>query len=167
MLNGSVNRYDYIALQDWFTQAFGETLPNTSWAVQTKNWGLGGLLAGVTGSLPISPKKLFLDGRLLGGFTYVYSPALDIRGIESGEEDIRVYIDQYSTVSWALDLGAGFRYHRSRSQYFTLYADYFIAHPYYTGVHVQEDDLGLNRETSFSQKIYAINISLGLGYIID
>lgn len=167
LLSGSVNRFDYIKLQDWFTENYKESLPDTRWLVESKSWGLGGLMAGLTGSLPLSPNKLFLDARILGGFTYVYSPAVSITGLEDGEDDLRVYIDQYSAISWALDFGAGFRYNRTRKQYFTLYADYLLANPKYTNVQIQNNDIDLQRETSFSQRISAVNITLGIGYIVN
>ena len=53
ILNGCVNRYDYVKLQDWLTQEFALALPNTNWIVESKNWGLGGLMVGPTGSIPL------------------------------------------------------------------------------------------------------------------
>lgn len=167
LLSGGVNRFDYVALQDWFNENYTEALPDTRWLVESKSWGLGGLLVGLTGSLPLTRNKLCLDARALAGFTYVYSPALTITGFENGEDDLRLYIDQYSAISWAIDIGAGFRYKRTRKQYFTLYADYVVAHPQYNSVEIQDNDIGLSRETSFSQKIYTINITLGIGYIVN
>ena len=58
LLSGSVNRYNYIKLQDWFTENYKESLPDTRWLVESKNWGLGGLMIGVTGSIPLKPNKL-------------------------------------------------------------------------------------------------------------
>ena len=167
LLSGSVNSYDYIALQDWFTEIYKESYPDTRWLVYSKNWGLGGLMGGITGSLPLKPNKIFLDARILGGFTYVYSPALQITGMEDGEDDLMVRIDQYSTISWALDFGAGFRFNRTRKQYFTLYADYLMAHPTYSNVELINNDVGIVRSDSFSQKINAINITFGIGYIVN
>ena len=166
LLSGSVNRYDYIQLQNWLTENFIDLMPDTRWIVETKSWGLGGLLGGFTGSLPLVNNRFYVDARALGGFTYVYSPAIYITGIESGAEDIYLFVEQYSTGSWALDFGAGFRYKRTRNQYFTLYADYFMAHPKYSGV-VSESNFGASRSDSFSQKINAVNISLGIGYIVN
>ena len=167
LLSGSVNRFDYVELQNWLTDYYKESLPDTRWLVETKSWGLGGLMAGITGSLPLSPNKIFLDGRLLGGFTYVYSPAMSVTGLEDNEEDLILYIDQYSAISWAIDLGAGFRYHRSRNQSFTLYADYLLANPQYNNVSIQDNDPELQRETSFTQRVSAVNITLGIGYIVN
>lgn len=167
LLSGSVNRFDYVELQNWLTDYYKEELPDTRWLVESKSWGLGGLMAGITGSLPLSPNKIFLDARLLGGFTYVYSPALTVTGLEDNEEDKILFIDQYSAISWALDLGAGFRYQRTRSQYFTLYADYLLANPLYNGVILQTNDLNLQRETSFTQRVSAVNITFGIGYIVN
>lgn len=167
MLNGSVNRYDYIKLQDWFNENLAEL--ERSWVVETKSWGLGGLLAGITGSLPLVTNTLYLDARALGGFTYVYSPAIYISGIDkkNNSEDIYINIEQYSSGSWALDFGAGLRYNRNRKQYFTLYADYFMANPNYSGVKTESNTEGEIRSEAFSQKINAVNISFGIGYIVN
>ncbi|MEN8225766.1 MAG: hypothetical protein ABFS05_10445 [Bacteroidota bacterium] len=167
LLSGSVNRYNYIKLQDWFTENKSEEFPDKRWLVESKNWGLGGLMLGATGSLPLVTNKLFVEARALGGFTYVYSPELKITGMEDGEEDLFMRIDQYSALSWALDFGAGFRYKRTRKQYFTIYADYLMAHPNYENVKVLDNDIGIIREESFSQKVNTVNITFGLGYIID
>ncbi|MCK5703368.1 MAG: outer membrane beta-barrel protein [Cyclobacteriaceae bacterium] len=167
LLSGSVNRYNYIKLQDWFTENYKESLPDTRWLIESKNWGLGGLMIGVTGSIPLKPNKIFLDGRVLGGFTYAYSPSLNVTGLEDGADDLSLRIDQYSSISWALDFGAGFRYQRTRKQYFTLYADYLMAHPYYNNIDIIDNDIGVIRSDSFSQRVNAVNITLGIGYIVN
>ncbi len=166
LLNGCVNRYDYAALQDWLTQEYATALPDTRWIVETKSWGLGGILVGPVGSLPIITNKFFLDVRLLGGFLYVYSPAIYVTGKETGEEDKFINIEQSSAPSWALDAGAGFRYNRTRNQYFILNADYMVSNAQYSNVAINTN-FGHNRDNSYSQQISTINISLGIGYIIN
>ena len=165
-LNGCVNRYDYVKVQDWLTQEYADALPDTRWIVESKNWGLGGLLVGPVGSLPIVINRLFLEGRVLGGFLYTYSPAIYITGQETGEEDKIIDIEQSSAASWAVDVGAGFRYNRTRKQYFVLYADYMYAQPYYSNVQAITN-FGHTREDSFTQEISTINISIGIGYIVN
>lgn len=168
MLNGSVNRFDYIQLQDRLNSIYSEDLPETTWIVETKSWGTGGLQLGVMASLPLSRNTLYLDGRVLGGFSYVYSPEINALGMEDGNEVHRIFYDQTSAVSWTLDFGAGFRYHRNRSQYFTLYADYVMSDPHFSNVENTWTYPEEGQETiSYSQKITAVNISLGLGYIIQ
>lgn len=162
LLDGCVNRLDYIKMQDQLT----ESMPDKSWVVESKNWGLGGLMIGATGSLPLVTNRLFIELRALGGFLYVNSPARYITGTEDGAEDIKIDTEQYSSLSWSLDFGAGLRYNRSRNQYFILYADYMLAHPYYTGVQTVSN-IDFEWEDAFSQKISTINISLGIGYIVN
>jgi hypothetical protein len=166
MFLGGVNRFDYIELRDWLTENFATTLPNTQWVVESKSWGLGGLLVGARGHLPLVTNTLFLEATAMGGFLYVYSPARYITGVTEGEEDITISTEQYASPSWALDGGLGLRYKRSRSQYFILSADYIISNPYYSGVETNSS-IGLESADSFSQRVSTINIMLGLGYIID
>ena len=166
MFIGGVNRFDYIELRDWLTENFATTLPNTQWVVESKSWGLGGLLVGVKAHLPLVTNQLFLEASAMGGFIYVYSPARYITGVTVGEEDIMITTEQYASPSWALDGGIGLRYKRTRTQYFILSADYLIGNPYYSGVETTSS-IGLEAADSFSQRVSTINIMLGLGYIIN
>ena len=167
LLNGCVNRYDYVKVQEWFTENYAEELPNTSWIVESKNWGLGGLLAGPVGSIPIVTNRFFFDVRVLGGFLYAYSPAIYVTGVESGEPDKKLNIEQSSEITWAIDAGAGFRYNRSRSQYFILFADYMYANPTFSNIAINSTEFEYQRADTYSQVISTINISLGIGYIIN
>jgi len=167
MLNGSVNRYDYIKVQEWFTEQFAQALPDTRWVVESKSWGTGGLIAGPTASLPLVTNKLFLEGRVLGGFLYAYSPAVYVTGKETGEEDKELNIEQSTALSWMLDAGAGFRYQRTRKQYFLLMADYVYAEPYFRDVQTTGTNFEVLREDAFRQQITTINISIGIGYIVN
>jgi len=162
-LNGCMNRYDYIKVQEWFTEEY----PETSWIVESKNWGLGGLLVGPVGSIPIVTNKFFFDVRLLGGFLYSYSPAIYITGVESGEKDKILNIEQGNAGAWALDAGAGFRYNRTRKQYFILFADYMYSEPHFSNIGVNTEVFGFERADTFTQQISTINISLSIGYIIN
>lgn len=166
MLTGGMNRFDYVALQDWLTQNFANSLPDTRWVVESKSWGLGGILAGVTGQLPLSRNKIFIEGKLQGGLLYVYSPARYITGTESGEEDIMINTEQYASPSWAVDVGLGMRYFHKRNRYFRLAADYLLAHPYYNGVETTSN-IGVAPAESFSQRVSTVNITLGIGYIVN
>jgi len=167
LLDGCVNRYDYVEVQDWFTENFAESLPGTSWVVESKNWGLGGLLVGPVGSIPIVTNRFFFDVRLLGGFLYTYSPAIYVTGVESGEPDKILNIEQGSAISWAVDAGAGFRYNRSRNQYFTLLADYLYSHPSFSNIGINTEEFSFERDNAYSQVVSTINISIGIGYIIN
>lgn len=166
MFVGGVNRFDYVELQDWLTENFASSLPDTRWVVESKSWGIGGLLAGVRGHLPLVTNRLFLEANAMGGFIYVYSPGRYITGVEDGEEDLLITTEQYASLSWALDAGLGLRYKRTRTQYFVLSADYLIGNPKYNGVETTSN-IGLEVADSFSQRVSTLNITLGLGYIID
>lgn len=166
MFTGGVNRFDYVKLENWFTENFANTLPDTRWVVESKSWGMGGLLVGVTTQMPLYVNRLFIEVKAMGGFLYVYSPARYITGKETGEDDILITTEQYASPTWALDAGLGLRYMRNRTQYFILSADYLLGNPYYSGVETP-NDIGLQVSDSFSQRISTLNISLGLGYIID
>jgi len=167
LLNGCMNRYDYVKAQEWLTENNAESLPETSWVVESKNWGLGGILAGPVGSIPIVTNRFFFDLRLLAGFIYAYSPAIYITGVESGEEDKVLNIEQGSAASWALDVGAGFRYNRSRKQYFILLADYMYSKPSFSNIGVNTQGFTFERDESYTQMVSTINISIGIGYIIE
>jgi len=167
LLDGCVNRYDYVKVQDWFTENFAESLPNTSWVVESKNWGLGGLLVGPVGSIPIVTNRFFFDVRLLGGFLYAYSPAVYITGVESGEPDKVLNIEQGSAIAWAVDAGAGFRYNRTRNQYFILLADYLYSHPSFSNIGINTEEFTFARDNTYSEVVSTINISIGIGYIIN
>ena len=166
LLNGCVNRNDYVKLQDWLTQEFSDALPDTRWIVESKNWGLGGLLAGPVGSIPLISNRLFIDVRLLGGILYFYSPGIYVTGKETGEDDKIINIEQSSAPSWVVDAGAGIRYSRTRKQYFILYADYMYAQPYFSDVRTNTN-IGFERDKTFTQQIGVVNISIGIGYIVN
>lgn len=166
LLNGCVNRYDYVKLQDELYEVFSDDLPDTKWVVESKSWGLGGLLVGATGTLPLVSNKFFIEGRVLGGFLYAYSPAIYITGKESGIEDKFIDIEQSSAPGWAIDIGAGFRYNRSRKQYFVLYADYMFAQPSFTNV-MTNTNFDYVRDDTFTQQTNVVNISIGIGYIVN
>jgi len=166
LLSGCMNRYDYVELQSWLTEEFAEPLPDTKWIVESKNWGLGGLMAGFTGTLPLVTNSLFFEARLLGGFMYAYSPAIYVTGKETGEEDKIINIEQASAPSWVIDAGAGFRYNRTRKQYFILFADYMHSNPSFNNVRTNTN-MGFERDESFSQQTSTINISIGIGYIVN
>jgi len=167
LLNGCMNRYDYVELQNWFQQQFATSLPDTRWVVESKNWGLGGLMAGPVGSIPLVTNKFFFEGRLLGGFLYAYSPAIFVTGKENGEPDKEINIEQGSAASWVIDAGAGFRYKRTRKQYFVLFADYMFSNPNFTNVGFNTKEFGFSRADSFSQQISTVNVSIGIGYIVN
>jgi hypothetical protein len=166
LLSGCVNGYDYVEAQEWLTDNFAESLPDTKWLVETKSWGFGGLMIGATGSLPLVSDRLFFDARLLGGFTYVYSPGIYVTATEIGEEDKYIDIEQSTAASWVVDLGAGLRYNRTRNQYFILYADYMHAQPYFDDVRTNTN-FGFERDDAYTIPISTINISLGIGYIVN
>lgn len=166
LLSGCVNRYDYVELQSWLTQEFAAALPDTKWIVESKNWGTGGLMVGATGSLPLVANRLFFEARVLGGFMYAYSPAIYVTGKETDEPDKNIDIEQASALSWVLDAGAGFRYKRTRKQYFILFADYMQAKPSFTNVQTNTN-VGFERNETFTQQISTVNISIGIGYIVN
>lgn len=167
LLNGCVNRYDYIKAQDQLYGIFQDEYPDTKWIVESKSWGLGGLLIGGTASLPLGGNTIFFEVRALGGFIYAYSPAIYITGKETGEEDRQVSIEQSSAASWAFDAGAGFRYKRTKNQYFILFADYMMAQPHFSNVAVTSINNDLQRQEEFTQNIGTLNISIGIGYIVN
>ncbi|MCK4568940.1 MAG: outer membrane beta-barrel protein [Bacteroidales bacterium] len=166
LLSGCVNRYDYVKVQDWFQQEFAEALPDTRWIVESKNWGTGGLMVGATGSLPLVTNRFYLEARLMGGFMYAYSPAIYVTGQEKDEPDKRIDIEQASAPSWVFDAGAGFRYKRTRKQYFILFADYMHSNPSFNNVRTNTN-MGYERDESFTQQISTVNISIGIGYIVN
>jgi hypothetical protein len=162
-----MNRYMNMDVRDWFEEEFAQALPDTRWVVESKSWGIGGFLAGPVASLPLYRRRLFLDGRLMGGFLYAYSPSITIRGTEAGEEDKFILIPQASAPSWVIDAGAGLRYNRTPRQYFTLNADFLHAQAYFSGVGPATENIIFDREDSFTQYISTVNINIGIGYVVN
>lgn len=167
LLNGCVNRYDYIKVQDEMYSIAAEEYPDTKWVIESKNWGLGGLLAGPVGSVPIVTNRFFFEARALAGFLYAYSPAIYITGVEEGEPDLILNIEQGTSASWVVDLGAGFRYNRTRKQYFVLFADYMYSKPKFDNIGVNSEGFEFLRAESYTQTISTINISIGIGYLVN
>ena len=166
LLSGGVNRYDYIKLQDWLTNEYAEKFPETRWMVESKNWGLGGFMAGVTGSLPLVTNILYFEARALAGFMYTYSPVIYVTGTKTGEEEKTINIEQSSAISWSIDAGIGLRYNRSRKHYFILNADYLMTQPYFNDVRTNTN-FGVERDEAYTQNINTVNITIGIGYIVN
>jgi hypothetical protein len=167
LLNGCMNRYDYIKVRDEMYKLAADEFPDTKWVVESKNWGLGGLLAGPAVSVPIVTNRFFFDVRILGGFLYANSPAINITGVEPGEPDLTLYIEQGSAASWVVDAGAGFRYNRTRKQYFILFADYMYSQQNFSNIGVNSSGFTFLRSESYTQNINTVNISIGIGYIVN
>lgn len=167
LLNGCVNRYDYIKAQDELYNVFKTDFPDTQWIVTSKSWGLGGMLIGATVSIPLGGNKISFEVRAMGGFIYAHSPTIYITGKETGVEDKILNIEQSSAASWAFDAGAGFRYNRTSKQYFILFADYMMAQPHFSNVAITSVNNDLQRQDTFTQDIGTLNISIGIGYIVN
>jgi hypothetical protein len=79
LLRGQVNPFDAQAYANELANQFSGVV----WSVDTKAWGIGGLMAGGFGSFPVS-KKVNFDARAMIGFLTAVSPEITITAIGAG-----------------------------------------------------------------------------------
>lgn len=152
MLRGQANTVDAQALAD----EFAKQNPLLSGTVEATSWGLGGLMIGAYGSLPLS-NKVFFQPRAMIGFMSATSP--EVKYTVSGG-----WIKQSSQTAGSMGylVGAGFKFDVAKRLCLLTGIEY-------SGTKVNFKDVetttsfGEMQNDSFDQTIGAVNISLGIG----
>ena len=168
MVTGDVHGYDYNAVKEGLQEGFETVFPDIDEIyVSTFQWVSGGVLAGGVASLPFN-NRLALDVKAMAGFLYIHSPELKIEVVSTTNPGFLI-IENDRAVSFAWDLGAGLRYNIRGNKYLCLQYDYIGARPYFKDqkTYLIVDDVETESSDSYSQDVKVMNITVGIGYIID
>ena len=164
MAGGIVNRIDQQKITDEIIDDFKIAFPNANVSVETKQWGMGGLMAGAMLSLPLG-KKAAIDGRAFAGFFYVYSPEIRVNINRQSNDPHYILQEKGKAPAFAYDLGASLRYNMRGHKYVSLNCDYIATKPEFKDVTTYYSfDNNLTNTSSFNQNIQTVNITIGIGY---
>jgi opacity protein-like surface antigen len=109
-----------------------------------------------------------LDIKAMAGFLYIHSPELKIEVVSSTNPGFLI-IENDRAVSFAWDLGAGIRYNIRGNKYLCLQYDYIGASPYFKDqkTYLMVDGEETESSNSYRQDVRVMNITVGIGYILD
>jgi opacity protein-like surface antigen len=157
LLRGQVNPFDAQA----YANELANQLSGVVWTVDTKAWGIGGLMAGGFGSFPVS-KKVNFDARTMIGFLTAVSPEITITAIGAGGAAWARQSSATST-SFAYLIGAGFSFDLGNNLKLLSNLDYLGSKPEFRNVETISSD-GSRFTDTWSQSMGAINLSVGVGF---
>lgn len=155
LLRGQSNSTDAQSLAD----EFANQVAGVNWTVESDGWGIGGLMFGGFGSLPISEKSSF-DTRAMIGFLSATSPEITVTGSGPGGT---AWIKQGNagTISFAYLIGAGFKFDIGKNLYLLTNLDYLGSNPEFRNVETTTSD-GTREKSTWSQSMGTINFSAGI-----
>ena len=157
LLRGQANPYDAQA----YANELANQLSGVVWTVDTKAWGIGGLLVGGFGSVPISPKTNF-ESRAMIGFLTAVSPEITVTAIGTGGAAWARQSSATAT-SFAYMIGAGFSLDLGNNMFLLSNLDYLGSKPEFRDVETISSD-GTRLVDTWSQGMGAINLSVGIGF---
>ena len=134
--------------------------PLTYWTVESKTWGVGGLLFGGYGSFPVS-EKINFDARGLIGFVNASSPEINITGTKQGKS---IWAKQgiVSTNAFSYLIGAGFTFDIGSKICLMINMDYMGTKPEFNNIEIISS-IGHKNTLSMKQNIETLNIGFGIG----
>ena len=146
--------------EDEMVKLFGTYDPSLNVDLETGAWSSASLMGGLLISFPFT--KVDVDFRALIGYSLSTVPKLDVT---TSYENISVNIKQSeaSSMAFALNIGAGFRYHLSDKFALTFNVDYFSTEPQFE---VETSILESSFSNTVKQKMNMMNISFGIGYML-
>lgn len=155
LLRGQANPTDAQAFADEFANQFA----GVNWTVESASWGMGGLMLGGFGSFPISESASF-DTRAMIGFLSATSPEITVTGTVPGGT---VWVKQGTkpASSFALLLGAGFKFDVGSRLHLLTNIDYLGSNPEFRNVETTTS-FGTRERSTFSQSMGTLNLSIGL-----
>lgn len=133
--------------------------PGVVWSVESKNWGIGGLMFGGFASIPVSNKATF-DTRAMIGFLSSTSPDITITATGTGGS---AWIKQGTTnaTAFAYMFGAGFKFDIAPKLYLLTNLDYLGSKPEFRNVETTTS-LGERQRSTWSQSMGTLNLSIGV-----
>jgi opacity protein-like surface antigen len=159
LLRSRSNNMDNSAFESELTRVTG-----TSWTVESEPWILRGIMLGGYGSFPISEVVSF-DTRALIGYLSANSVEIDA-SINGSGGSAWVNQSSVSATSFSYLLGAGFKFHLSKSVCLLAQADYQYAEPEFRGVDIRSSASGQISTNNIRQLMGTINIGFGLGILL-
>lgn len=168
LLRSQVNGLDAGAYaQDLANYLGAGSTGSTSVTVETSSYSLGGIMAGVYGSFPIS-EKLSFEPRLLLGFSTPILPSMTTETYGSGTK-FRTYIkEQAVSFAFSYIIGSGVKLNLSKKISLLLNADFYAANAEWKNV--QEISIGHITGTTeirnydFYQNFRTLNFTTGIGF---
>lgn len=159
LLRGQANPTDPQPLVNELSAQF----PTLFWTAESTNWGIGGLLGGLYGTLPVDKKGVVtFDTRAMIGYINATSAEFTVSAY-SGSSFAWIETQSASAGAFAYLLGAGFKFAIGHRLGIFLNADYLSANPEFTNVPTITSTGGYS-EDSYSQSFKTVNIGVGLGY---
>lgn len=144
---------------DGFEDELQNIDPTIEWDVEAESWKLGGVMFGMFGSLPVSPKAYF-EPRFLLGFMRATSPEYTLNASYMGTS---IWVKQSDATAAALAflVGAGFKFDIGTNVYLLANLDYLGTNPEFKNIELTASD-GSRFTDTFSQKMGTFNMSLGI-----
>lgn len=121
------------------------------YGVKTDHWQHYGIMAGPMFILPVG-EKMNTDFKVLAGITNVNSPSVKFA------DGTSLLNEEWST-SFAMQLGADFRYNFTDRFYLLTNLDYILMKPKFDN----SSPIGDGSQNSYEQKINALNLTVGVG----
>lgn len=155
MLRGQANPLDVQFLAD----EIAYQIPGIYWTVKSSGWGIGGLMVGGYGSLPIS-EKVSIEPRSMLGFLSTTLSEITITGSSQGSY---VWVKQgsASATSVAYLVGLGIKFDIGRKLCLLTNLDFMSSKPRFVNVETTTSLGTLERDT-WQQSVETINIGVGL-----
>jgi len=156
MLRGQANSIDNNTFASELSRQIGG-----SWTVESKPWSLGGLMAGLYGSFPLS-EKVAIDTRAMLGFLNAASPEINISLDGSGGS---AWVKQSSVTASSLSylIGGGFKFDVGDKTCLLLNIDYLHSKPEFKNVTTTSSNGGAPIQSTYSLKMESVNIGFGIG----
>jgi hypothetical protein len=157
LIRGQANPTDAQSFADEIAKQF----PGSNVTVDSKTWGIGGLMFGGYGSFPISEKVSF-DTRAMIGFLNATSPDITVTLTGSGGS-AWVKMNSTSSTAFSYLIGAGFKYDAGRKVCLFANIDYLGANPEFKNVETTDNTGATLSTNTFSQSFGTISFSIGIG----
>lgn len=161
LVNYAAYKTNIKPLSDGYQDSFDVDQVTTT-AGSYKLWNV---MPGLYFDLPIM-KKLAFTARALAGISHATTPSVAVDVEDGGNDDGTFEQKEASKTAFAFDLGAGLSYRVVKCIAINLRADYFETKPDFTIDNTQRLNNAGRLINSYDQPLSAINISLGVAYVL-
>ncbi|MBX2984733.1 MAG: hypothetical protein KF882_02030 [Bacteroidia bacterium] len=153
-----------------YAQSLANFFGSGSVSVESSAFTLGGVMAGIYGSHPIT-NKLSIQARTLAGFSVAVLPAMTTIAYDDSKTKLVTWFqDRAETTTFSYIIGAGATLDISKKTYLLFNLDFYSANAEWDDVRIIS--IGHITKTTeidqynFKQKFSTVNMSIGLGFRI-